>query len=73
VRGGPCGRPPRPLSPERAADDAVRGLSHGEAVELYTRAMALLPADDPLRRLFALRRVLAYQALTHATVDVPRR
>jgi len=58
---------------ERAADDAVRGLAHGEAVELYTRAMALLPADDPRRRLLALRRVLAYQALTHATVDQPRR
>ena len=41
---------------ERAADDAVRGLAHGEAVELYTRAMALLPADDPRRRLLALRR-----------------
>ena len=58
---------------ERAADEAVRGLAHGEAVELYTRAMALLPADDPRRRLLALRRVLAYQALTHATVDQPRR
>jgi hypothetical protein len=33
--------------------------------------MALLPADDPRRRLFALRRVLACRALTHATSTCP--
>ena len=56
---------------ERAADQALRNLAHAEAMELYIRAIALLPADDPRRRLLALRRMLAYQALTHATLDGP--
>jgi predicted ATPase len=34
---------------ERAADQALRSLAHAEAMELYIRAMALLPADDPRR------------------------
>jgi predicted ATPase len=57
---------------ERAADQALRNLAHAEAMELYIRAIALLPADDPRRRLLALRRMLAFQALTHATLDGPR-
>ncbi len=57
---------------ERAADQALRNLAHAEAMELYIRAIALLPADDPRRRLLAVRRTLAFQALTHATLDAPR-
>jgi predicted ATPase len=57
---------------ERAAEGALRNMAHAEAVELYTRAIALLPTDDPRIRLMSVRRVLAYQALAHATLDVPR-
>ena len=32
---------------EKAADQALRNLAHAEAMELYIRAIALLPADDP--------------------------
>ncbi len=56
---------------ERAADQALLNLAHAEAMELYTRAMALLPVDDPRRRLLGLRRMLAFMALTHATLDGP--
>jgi hypothetical protein len=57
---------------ERAAEGALRNLAYAEAVELYTRAIALLAADDPRTRLLSVRRVLAYQALAHATLDAPR-
>jgi predicted ATPase len=57
---------------ERAADRALRSMAHAEAIELYTRAIDLLPRDDRRRQLLSLRRVLAYQALTHAVLDVPR-
>jgi predicted ATPase len=54
----------------RAADQALVGLAYAEAVDLYTRALATLPADDGRRRILALRRALAYQALFHALADV---
>jgi DNA-binding SARP family transcriptional activator len=57
---------------EHAAEGALRNLAYAEAVELYTRAIALLAADDPRTRLLSVRRVLAYQALAHATLDAPR-
>ncbi|MBV9923203.1 MAG: AAA family ATPase [Pseudonocardia sp.] len=57
---------------ERAAEGALGNLAHAEAVELYTRAIVLLPMDDPRTRLLSVRRVLAYQALAHATLDVRR-
>jgi DNA-binding SARP family transcriptional activator len=57
----------------RAADQALSGLAYAEAVDLYTRALATLPADDGRRRILALKRALAYQALFHAVADVRQR
>jgi DNA-binding SARP family transcriptional activator len=57
----------------RAAEHAMSGLAYAEAVELFTRALSLLPDDDERRRLLALKRALAYQALFHAFMDTPER
>ena len=57
---------------ERAAEQAIGGLAYAEAVDLFTRALLLLPPDDERRRMLALKRALAYQALTHAVMDRAR-
>lgn len=56
----------------RAAEHAVSGLAYAEAVDLFTRAIVLLPRQDERRRILALKRALAYQALFHAVMDTPR-
>ena len=56
----------------RAAEQAILGLAYSEAVDLFTRALALLPREDKRRRILALKRALAYQALFHAVMDTPR-
>jgi DNA-binding SARP family transcriptional activator len=56
----------------RAAEQAITGLAYGEAVDLFTRALSLLPRGDERRRMLALKRALAYQALFHAVMDTPR-
>lgn len=55
----------------RAAERAIGGLAYAEAVELFTRALSLLPRGDDRRRVLALKRALAYQALFHALMDTP--
>ncbi len=55
----------------RAAEHAVSGLAYAEAVHLFTRAITLLPGQDERRRILALKRALAYQALFHAVMDTP--
>jgi DNA-binding SARP family transcriptional activator len=55
----------------RAAEQAIAGLAYSEAVDLFTRAIALLPPADERRRILALKRALAYQALFHAVMDTP--
>jgi predicted ATPase len=57
----------------RAAEQAIAGLAYAEAVDLFTRALSLLPADDERRKLLALKRALAYQALFHAVWDTSAR
>jgi DNA-binding SARP family transcriptional activator len=56
----------------RAAEQAIAGLAYTEAVELFTRALSLLPKEDERRRILALKRALSYQALFHAVMDTPR-
>lgn len=56
----------------RAAEQAIAGLAYTEAVDLFTRALSLLPQVDERRRILALKRALAYQALFHAVWDTPR-
>jgi DNA-binding SARP family transcriptional activator len=56
----------------RAAEQATADLAYAEAVDLFTRALSLLPHDDERRRILALKRALAYQALWHAVADTPR-
>jgi DNA-binding SARP family transcriptional activator len=56
----------------RAAEQATADLAYAEAVELFTRALSLLPPEHERRRLVALKRALAYQALTHAVMDSVR-
>jgi predicted ATPase len=56
----------------RAAEQATADLAYAEAVDLFTRALSLLPADHERRRILALKRALAYQALWHAMADIPR-
>ncbi len=53
----------------RAAERAIADLAYAEAVDLFTRARALLPEGDPRRRTLALKRAVAYQALFHAVYD----
>jgi DNA-binding SARP family transcriptional activator len=53
----------------RAAESAIADLAYAEAVDLFTRARALLPGGDPRRRTLALKRAVAYQALFHAVYD----
>ncbi len=56
----------------RAAEQARVGGALAEAVELYTRALRLLPDDDSRRRGIAVRRAVAYQSLTHLLLDVQK-
>jgi DNA-binding SARP family transcriptional activator len=53
----------------RAAEQATSGLAYAEGVELFTRALALLPTDDDRRRKLSLKRAVAYQGLFHALMD----
>ncbi|HEX4010123.1 MAG TPA: AAA family ATPase [Solirubrobacteraceae bacterium] len=56
----------------RAAEQATADLAYAEAVDLFTRALSLLPHDHERRRILALKRALAYQALTHLVMDTAR-
>jgi predicted ATPase len=56
----------------RAAEQATADLAYAEAVDLFTRALSVLPHDHERRRILALKRALAYQALWHAVADTPR-
>ncbi len=56
----------------RAADQAISALAYAEAVDLFSRALSLLPEGDARRRVLALKRALAYQALFHTVMDAPR-
>jgi predicted ATPase len=63
---GPAGDPDRAVEvAARAAERATKRLAYAEAVQLYTRALPLLPSEDPRRRKLALKRALAFAALTH--------
>ena len=53
----------------RAAQHAIDNLAYADAVDLFTRARALLPEGDERRRALALKRAVAYQALFHAVYD----
>jgi predicted ATPase len=55
----------------RAAEQATADLAYAEAVDLFTRARSLLPVEDNRRRVLALKRAVAYQALFHAVMDAP--
>jgi DNA-binding SARP family transcriptional activator len=63
---GPAGDPDRAVEfAGRAAERATKRLAYAEAVQLYTRALPLLPREDPRRRKLALKRALAFAALSH--------
>jgi DNA-binding SARP family transcriptional activator len=63
---GPAGDPDRAVEyAARAAERATKRLAYAEAVQLYTRALPLLPREDLRRRKMALKRALAFAALTH--------
>jgi DNA-binding SARP family transcriptional activator len=53
----------------RAAEQAAFRLAYADAVDLYTRCMALLGGEDPRRRELALKRAVVYQALAHDVYD----
>jgi DNA-binding SARP family transcriptional activator len=53
----------------RAAERATSGLAYAEGVELFTRAIAILPPEDDRRRRLSLKRAVAYQGLFHALRD----
>ena len=53
----------------RAAERATLGLAYAEGVELFTRALAILPAEDDRRKMLSLKRAVAYQGLFHALRD----
>ena len=70
---GTAGDPDRAV--QFAADAAQRAtdrLAYADAVQLYTRALPLLAREDPRRRKMALKRALAFSALTHQYADAPR-
>ena len=56
----------------RAAEQATASLAYAEAVDLFTRALSLLPHQHAGRRILALKRAVAYQALTHVVMDTAR-
>jgi DNA-binding SARP family transcriptional activator len=53
----------------RAAERATSGLAYAEGVELFTRALAILPPEDARRKTLSLKRAVAYQGLFHALRD----
>ncbi len=53
----------------RAAERATLGLAYAEGVELFTRALAILPPEDDRRKMLSLKRAVAYQGLFHALRD----
>jgi DNA-binding SARP family transcriptional activator len=53
----------------RAAEQATVGLAYAEGVELFTRALAILPPEDDRRKRLSLKRAVAYQGLFHALRD----
>jgi predicted ATPase len=53
----------------RAAEQATLGLAYAEGVELFTRALAILPPEDDRRKMLSLKRAVAYQGLFHALRD----
>jgi DNA-binding SARP family transcriptional activator len=53
----------------RAAEQATSGLAYAEGVELFTRAIAILPPEDDRRKKLSLKRAVAYQGLFHALMD----
>jgi DNA-binding SARP family transcriptional activator len=53
----------------RAAEQATTALAYAEGVELFTRALAILPPEDDRRKKLALKRALAYQGLFHVLRD----
>jgi hypothetical protein len=53
----------------RAAEQATSGLAYAEGVELFTRALAILPPEDDRRKKLSLKRAVAYQGLFHALMD----
>jgi DNA-binding SARP family transcriptional activator len=71
---GPAGDPDRAVEyAAHAAERATKRLAYAEAVQLYTRALPLLASEDPRRRKLALKRALAFAALTHQYAgDAPR-
>jgi DNA-binding SARP family transcriptional activator len=63
---GPAGDPDRAVEyAARAAERATKRFAYAEAVQVYTRALPLLPREDPRRRKMALKRAIAFAALTH--------
>ena len=53
----------------RAAERATLGLAYAEGVELFSRALAILPPEDDRRKMLSLKRAVAYQGLFHALRD----
>jgi DNA-binding SARP family transcriptional activator len=53
----------------RAAERATLELAYAEGVELFTRALAILPPEDDRRKRLSLKRAVAYQGLFHALRD----
>jgi DNA-binding SARP family transcriptional activator len=53
----------------RAAEQATAGLAYAEGVELFSRAIAILPSADDRRKKLSLKRAVAYQGLFHALMD----
>jgi predicted ATPase len=53
----------------RAAEQATAGLAYAEGVELFSRAIAILPSADDRRKRLSLKRAVAYQGLFHALMD----
>lgn len=49
----------------RAAEQATSRLAYGEAVDLYSRALRLVPDEDARRRTIMIRRAAAYMKLEH--------
>ncbi len=53
----------------RAAEQATYRLAYAEAVEHFSRALALLPADHEQRRRLTFRRAFSFMAATHQLHD----
>lgn len=63
---GRAGDPERAIGlAMQAAEEAGSRLAYGEALDLYNRALRLLPEDDQRRRGILVKRAVAYQRLEH--------